>query len=260
MKRKILALCAVALAVTACLNSTESTPSDFGFIVMNAESTAEGYVVDPVAYFYRTTARIRLPDSEAARDTCIRQFGFPPELEGFIAPTISAGSAFQLNVSGLETQMGIKVEDSFISYELSGGEPIEFTPGDSVSIVIPGEPGGFQPWTMKAKTAEAFTASPLPTYEVPTPIDLEWTPPEAAGSRMTLTLIYPVGNQGAEHVYCELVDDGEATLSMGLVDAWRVAPPSSKQTIFVRQRFTGVADNGAAVLVASTLEYRPTEP
>jgi hypothetical protein len=260
MSRKILALPAAALMLAACFSTTENTTSDFGFIVLNAEPAGAGFEVDPKGYFYRTTNRIRLPDTQPTRDTCIRVLGSPPPLEGFIAPTISAGSAFQLTLSGLENQMGIRVDESFISYEVAGGEPIAFTPGDTVSIVIPGEDGGFRAWTLKAKTAEAFIAAPLPVYDVPSDVDIEWTPAEEPGSRMTLILLYPVGNQGMEHAYCELVDDGEATLEAGLVDAWRVAPAGSRQTIFTRQRFTSVSDGESSLLIASTLEVRPTAP
>ena len=212
-------------------------------------------MVDPNAQFYRTTAQVRLPTSTVANDTCVRLTGFPIRPTGLGVPSIGAGSSLQLQLSGFEAALAVQASSGAIWYEAS--EPLPITPGDMAQLHIPGEADGFPAAMLSAKTAEAFSVEPVPSYQSsPTPVEVQWSAATTPGSRMTLTLIYPWGTTGTEHVYCELVDDGSHILRADVVDGWRAAPVASKQALFERQRVTTSSEGRTHLVVISTLETR----
>ena len=260
MRSNTLAIPAMAVALSACLNSNEpGTPRDYGFLLLETTPTAEVFQTEASGVFYRTTGRVTLPSTEAQNDSCVRRPGFPADPVGLLPPTISAGPSLQLTLSGTEMNLDMNVSDFAITYA-PAVEAFESVPGDVATLVIPGDPDGFPNLVIAGKTAEPFAVDPVPTYSSPTPITFEWTPAEEAGSRMSITLRYVVG-QGVgqpEHVYCELEDDGTHTLPADWVDGFRAA--GFKEAIFRRDRITTLIEGGATMLLSSSLEVEAETP
>ena len=260
MHSKTFAIPAVALALTACLNSSEpDPPHDFGFVLLETIPTDAGYRTEVSGVFYRANTGVELPSTDAQEDTCVRRLGFPGNPVGILPATISAGTPLMLSLSGNEIELVMNVTEVSISYA-PVLESFETVPGDVATVVVPGETGGFPTFQLSAKTAEPFTAGPVPTYPEPTPMTFEWTPAEEAGSRMSITLRYVVG-QGSgqpEHIYCELQDDGSHTLPADWVDGYRAA--GFKDATFVRERITTSTESGATLLVSSSFEVEAETP
>ena len=251
------AIPALALALTACLSSNEpKPPHDFGFVLLETQETSAGYQTEISGVFYRATTEVELPSTEQERDTCVRRPGFVGNPIGILPATISAGTPVELTLSGHEIDLVMNVSELSITYA-PVIEAWETVPGDAATLTVPGDPDGFPTFDLTAKTAEAFTAGPVPTYASPTPITLEWTPAEEAGSRMSVTLQYFL-NQQAEHVYCELVDDGAHTLPADWVDGYRAA--ASKSAFFSRDRITTATVGSATMLLSSTFSVNAATP
>ena len=257
MNSRNLALPALALALSACLNSNEpGPPRDFGFVLLETTPSGAVYLTEASGVFYRTTGRVQLPSTESQEDTCVRRPGFLSDPDGLLPPTISAGSPLQLSLSGAEIDLVMNVTELSIAYA-PALDVFESVPGDVATLVIPGDPDGFPGLVIEAKTAEPFTAGAVPTYPSPTPITFEWTPAEEPGSRMSITLQYFLGQQ-AEYVYCELADDGAHTLPADWVDGYRAA--GFKQASYRRDRITTAMEGDATMLVSSSLEVQAATP
>ena len=257
MHPKTFALPIAAFALAACLNSNEpAAVHDFGFVLLETAHTSAGYQTEATGVFYRADTRVRLPSTVQERDTCVRRPGFPSSPAGVLPATISAGTPLELTLSGNEIELVMNVTEFSIAYA-PVIETFESVPGDVATLSVPGDVDGFPAFDLSAKTAEAFTAGPVPTYPSPTPITFTWTAAEEAGSRMSVTLQYFL-NQQAEHVYCELVDDGSHTLPADWVDGYRAA--GFKTAVFRRDRITMATEGGATLLFSSTFTVDAETP
>ena len=257
MHPRTVALPVVALALAACLNTNEpEPPHDFGFVLLETIETSAGYQTEASGVFYRATTRVRLPSTTQERDTCVRRPGFPDTPAGILPATISAGTPLELTLSGNEIELVMNVTEVSISYA-PVLDVFESVPGDVATLSVPGDEGGFPAFDLSGKTAEAFTAGPVPTYPSPRPITFEWTEAESEGSRMAITLQYFL-NQQAEHVYCELVDDGTHTLPADWVDGYRAA--GFKTAVFRRDRITTATEGSATLLLSSTFTVNAATP
>lgn len=246
----LLPACAVVLV--ACVGVSEPAPlQDYGFVFLDAEAAGDQDAMEPTAYFYRTSRPVPIPSSGVERDRCNRGPVTTPPDPG-IQPTISAGAALTLSVSGTETELAQLIRPTVRFYGISTGASVSFLPGDTATIAIPGESGWFPAWTVQVKTAEAFTAAQVPTYEKPTPIQLEWTAGGSTSSRMLVTLRYLVQGGGPEQVQCELVDDGSHELPADWVDAWRVASRFGKSATFLRERIVTLESESSTLTVITT--------
>lgn len=253
MTLKNLSVLGLALGLAACLNSSEpfGGQQNYGFVVLETGLETEDFVLQPSATFYRT-GQIQLPGTTSTADDCIILPFNPDQGGGIFPPTLSAGASLQLTLSGVETQLDSVRTLAGLRY--IPADLTAFTPGDTVTIDVPGADGGFPSWTMRAKTAEAFTADEVPTHEDPASLEFRWTPATGAGSRMVVSLRYPdVGGEMLE-LYCELADDGAYDLTSDLAEGWRIANALEKEASFTRWRITTQTTNGAVLLAMSSLQ------
>ena len=243
----------LACSLAACSIGTEPPPEvDHGFVLLPAEPGGDQDRMEPTAYFYRTNRPIDIPSDGEEGDRCTRGPASPPANRG-IQPTISAGPSVTLSVSGTEATLTQLIRPAVRFYGVSTGSPVMFVAGDTATVDIPGESAWFPAWNVEVKTAEAFDATPIPTYEKPTPIELAWTVPDADDSRMIVTLRYTVG-LAAEQVLCNLFDDGAHVLPADWVDAWRTASRFSKSATFVRERVVTYESERSKLTVVTTYE------
>ncbi|HUF27816.1 MAG TPA: hypothetical protein VMM18_12650 [Gemmatimonadaceae bacterium] len=260
MTRKTLAVLGTAFGLTACLNTAEpfGADTDYGFLVLEARTAPEaGFVVNPLAIFYRT-GPVLLPTSQTALDTCfvraIEDDGSAP----VYPPTVHAGEPLTMLLSGMQTTLTRQNVAGTWMYLPDPGTAgsVTFTPGDSVTITIPGAADGFASLTQKAKTAEPFTHSPVEVPLEGEPVQLRWTASTILGSKMLVSLRYsPASAPGTmRQIICDLTDDGVYDIGSIISDEWRTSDPLPGDITFSRWRITTDLGRNSAFLTISTFE------
>lgn len=250
-------LLGAVLALSACLDtSAPGGPElNYGFLFLETNSEEGQFVTNPNAVFYRTR-QLQLPSTNGTNDICIEGLLPDDQPGGQLPPSVSAGAAVQVGLSGASAELTPLTTAEGTRYLVTGGTSLPFNPGDSATVTIPGSEEGFPSWTMKAKTAEAFTPQEVASPSGPETIQLRWSPAASGpGSRMLVSLRYPsVDGGGMSQLYCELNDDGSHDLEPTLTTGWRAADPLEKDVVWSRWRITGQAKTGAALLVISTYQ------
>jgi hypothetical protein len=153
---------------------------------------------------------------------------------------------------------------SYIWYKTDLATGIEFTPGDTVQMQIPGNGTNYPAVNVTVRTAEAFDHDPVTVPAEGENLELVWTPAPEPGSLMSFSLRYsaPGTNTGLlnQQVFCGLVDDGSHLISAGLLGGWRNSVGDLRETEATRLRHTKLdVDTRTQVVLASTFS-RPIQP
>ncbi|MEY4608968.1 MAG: hypothetical protein RL625_1185 [Gemmatimonadota bacterium] len=231
------ALVALTVLTAACVDTLEPSKNRFGLVSYTAfRDEVRGFVMDPEAVFYdRTDLRYTPPPA----DSCVLAAYTPAVIAGSSFPTLSAGEFLLTQVGAQRDSMRGLVEFGAFVYRPVRKTGIPFTPGDTVSVQIPGSTTGFPAATVALRTAEAFTADSVRIPEGDQDLALSWTAAPVAGSLMTVSLRY--GNafsngQLNEQVFCGFTDDGAGTIRAALLIGWRTAAPTLRETRIIRLR------------------------
>lgn len=254
------------LLLGGCLNTTDNRGPElnYGFVFLETTSDDGQIVTNPNAVFYRTN-QLQLPSTNGTQDICVEVPFRDDQVGGTLPPALSAGATVQVAVSGETATLTPSTTTEGTRYVVSGGTALPFTPGDSATVTIPGAEDGFPSWTLKAKTAEAFTPQAVPHPTEAVALQLRWAPAASStGSRMLVSLRYP-SEAGDEmlQLYCELNDDGTHDVDPLLSRGWREAVDAETDVVWARWRITGQAKTGAALLVISTYQVpldAPNDP
>lgn len=190
--------------------------------LLSAQGSAGAYTTSPAIAFYRV-AGATLVNSAITRDTCFETTYTPSgDTVATIAPPVSAGS-FVLFAVGGHTDT-LKRSNSLDPYYRASGA-IAFTPGDSVTVTIPGDANGFPMSSFRAGTAEAFTVDTIASVTEGDPVSVTWTSSRTPGSAMLIAFRY--ASSGARtldrEVACSLVDDGSVAVSGAIMQNWERA-------------------------------------
>lgn len=230
------------LALGAC-NSDRFGPAKerTGFISATAyDGGGGGYAMRFLGAFYKYDG---LVTGIPAAETCQ---GAPYRAENTTVatlPTVSAGQYLYTEVGGRRDTLFQSSGLGLLAYQLLTVNAVPFTPGDTLTVEVPGETGGFPGTTLKVRTAEAFTLSPVGTGTDGQPLTVTWTPAPQPGSLMTISL--RLNGSGTSttpdaQIYCVFNDDGSGDISAALAGVWRAAEPESRSVKATRIRQTEV--------------------
>lgn len=254
------AVLALTLVVAACVDTLEPSKNRFGLVSYTAfTDEVRGYVMDPEATFYdKTDLRYTPPPA----DSCVLAAYVAAPIAGSSFPTLSAGDFLVTQVGAQRDTMRGAIEFGAYVYRPARKTGIPFTPGDTVTVQIPGSVAGFPGATLSLRTAEAFTASTVGIPESATEdLPLTWTPAPVAGSLMTVSLRY--GNAfstGAlnEQIFCGFTDDGSGTIPATLLSGWRNAISGLRESRLIRLRSKELAIDDRTTLTVLSSFGRPT--
>lgn len=249
IRRRVVPLALAALTATsvACLSATEYSRVPFGFVTIVAQKAGAAYSASTVASFYDATG-LGVPSAPVPWDSC-RALTYSPSggiSMGQVYPSINAGSAVQVRLGSRTDSLFPQVLGTETQYRIRSGGGIAYTPGDSVSVVIPGTSTGFPAITFRAKTAEPFTMQDISGAVAGARIDLKWSAPQDANSTMVLSLRYSgVGSDTLNsQVYCQFHDDGTDSIPARYAAAWASAGKKAWVASRVRTYIGNVARGG----------------
>ncbi|MGQ0713326.1 MAG: hypothetical protein ACT4PJ_06295 [Gemmatimonadaceae bacterium] len=259
--RRLLSLSALVtpIVLAACLEPDPVPESNYGVIGLNTVVTSSDTILSPEALFYRS-GLARLPTSRLSNDAC--QIGIypPPGGEILLPRFLDAGESIAVSTASTTHSLFPTIVDSRELYLLPDDVTFPFRPGEVVTVTVPGAPGGFSNGTISLATAAGFTfdaveATPLPDEALP----LSWSPAGDDSTKMLVQLRYGVGQLEAnQQIFCELIDDGAATVPPVLLNQWRNATTGSREVSAARWRVRFQEVSGGVLIVISSFEIEGT--
>ncbi len=232
---RVVASGVLLLASSACLGDFSLDPDRAGFINARAFDDGGNSVLRVDGAFYRGFGL----------DVLVGFPGLCQVLEysstgGGGIQTLDAGPSFAASIAGNSAPVSRVTVGTTLTYEMSVGTSLPYTPGDTLTVSIDGQSGGFPAATVRVRTAEPFVMEPVvapPTG--PTPTVATWTPATVPGSVMTLSLRYStldgILTPNAQ-IYCVFHDTGSGTIPENLLDAWIGSDPASRSQAAQRVR------------------------
>jgi hypothetical protein len=219
----LLAIVGMLLAAGACdqLTSASSSGNPVMLVTLNARAKAGAYTTSPVGNFYRVGSAT-FSSAGSATDSC-RGLAYDPNAvpAPITATPIGGGGFVAINVSG-RTDTLRKVSTTDLTYRLSTTAGVLFTPGDTITFVIPGDVTGFPGVTVQGRTAEAFTFNPIVVPPATQNMTLTWTAATDANAAMLVSLRYNNGTGTGlnAEVFCDFKDGGTGTVPAALTALW----------------------------------------
>lgn len=243
------------IVLAACLDPDPLPEANYGVIGLNAVVTSTDTLLSPEALFYRSEL-LSLPTSAISNDACTI-FDYPPQGgAGTLPRFLDAGESVAVSTADLTRFLVKTIDGNRELYALPFGETMPFSPGEEVTITVPGAPGGFANGTITVRTAHAFTLDTVPSRPLQdSTLKLVWTPAGDDSTKMLVQLRY--GDNQPEpnrQIFCELVDDGEAEVPALLLTQWRNATTGSREVSAARWRVVAREVTGGVLVVVSAFE------
>ena len=240
--------------VVACEDSLSvDIPDDtWGFVQLVAARVGAEHQTLPEAFFFR--GRLGgVPNSDLVFDSC-NTVAFSPGGELGGVTYIDAGAEVSLTLGSVVAPLERITSQTRTFYQPTGGA-LTFTPGDSVSVDVPGAVGGFPQSAVRAKTAEPFTMSDVTVPTGTEAIQLQWTPSTDASSAMIVSLRFAGEGATAQNrqVLCPFVDDGVDSIPFRFYDEWAAGSQQSVVSTRLRTRYV-IAPGNAILGVVSTYQ------
>lgn len=257
-----LALFAGMLVLGACNNDRFGPAKErTGFISATAYDAGGGnYALRFLGAFYKYDG---LVTGIGAPESCQGARYTPQNTSVATLPTVSAGEYLYTQIGGRKDTLFQSAGLGLTAYQLLTVNAVPFTPGDTLTVEVPGATGGFPGTVLKVRTAEAFTFDPVGTGTDGQPLTISWTPAPQPGSLMTFSLRFNSGGTAATpdaQIYCVFNDDGSGEVSAALANIWRATLPESRSVQAARIRQTEVVfDRDTKVTLLSYFE-RPLAP
>ena len=245
-----------SLALVACLDPEPVPESDYGVIGLTTVVSGSDTTLSPEALFYRT-GPLGLPTSRVASDQCQIAVYPTPSPNTQLPRFLDAGDSVAVSAVASTKYLFPTIDANGESYVLRAADRFPFSPGETITITVPGVPGGFANGTISVLTARGFTMGPIsPSPPTGEGLDLTWTPAGDDSTKLLVSLQYGVGQlQANEQIFCSLVDDGTAEVSNLLLTRWRTATTGSRKVEAARWRVAAKEVSGGVLLVVSAFEF-----
>ncbi|HET8769523.1 MAG TPA: hypothetical protein VFM71_00940 [Gemmatimonadaceae bacterium] len=260
MRLSSLAIAALALISTGCLDGLDTPQGKAGFITLDVLAAGVGeYAVRPFGVFYDETS---LRFNRATPGQCAILPYFDDDAQFNAGKTMNVGENIVTSLPTGANELLPATEFNFTFYRTTAAGGIPLVPGDTMSFTIIGGEG-FPATSIADATPESFTYADVPVPTVPEPITLEWTPPTVAGSIINFSLRYADDFANAEvnrQITCWFEDTGAAVIPASFTDGWIRAKDDLREVSATRLRskVAQVADDVELTMIA-TLSV-PTEP
>ncbi len=255
------AVLAGILALSACNERFGPAKEKTGFISATAYDGGGGaYALRFLGAFYKYDG---LSTGIPAAETC--QGGSFSTQNTTVAtlPTVSAGQQLVTRIGGRADTLFQSSGLGLTAYQLLTVNSVPYTPGDTLTLEVPGEVGGFPGTTLKVRTAEAFTHDAVGTGSEGQPLTITWTPAPLPGSLMTFSLRFNSSGTASvpdAQIYCVFTDDGSGEVGTSFASIWRATLPESRSVRATRIRQTEVVFDANTKVTLLSYFDRPLAP
>ncbi len=246
------ALLALTLGAGAC-RSFDVEQNQFAIIsVPTTPASGGGFITSPSAIFFEGTG-VQLSTTQVGIEGCVDRLLGTPAPPAF--EDIDAGPAVEVSLSGIDATLLPVPSITGVKYQLPNGVSFPSTPGNQITLTIPGAVGGFPARVVRARTVEAFTPSAIALPAATTDeLPFTWTPlPSLPGSAMFYSFRYAATGTANfdREIACVFADDGSGSVAANLLNGFRT---SGFRAVFAQRALVTLERFGSAVThVTSTL-------
>lgn len=252
MPIRTIALSGLALLLAGCNDGLSTARERSGFVAAVAlDAGGSTYAMEYLGAFYRYNG---LSADLGELETCIAIPYSPIAPPIATLPTMEAGEGVYLTLSGRDDTLRANTDLGITSYSLVGVKSVPYTPGDTLTLTVPGDVNGFPPATVKVRTAEPFTFDPVGNPADAEPLTVTWTAATEPGSTIVfrLRLSNTASPDPNTEIICIFADDGSGEVGAIYADVWADADPASKSVAVERVRQgTVVIDERTKLTVSS---------
>ena len=243
------------VALAACLDPDPVPESNYGVIGLTTVVTPTDTILSPEALFYRT-GLLGLPTSRVTSDQCQIAAYPTPNPNTQLPRFLDAGDSVAVSTATTTKYLFQTVNSNGESYVLEAGDRFPFHPGETVTVTVPGAPGGFANGTISVLTAQGFTLGAIDaTPPLDEGLDVTWSPAGDDSTKMLISLQYGVGEiEANEQIFCSLIDDGAYEVPAVLVNRWRTAMTGSRRVEAARWRVSLKEVSGGVLLLVSAFQ------
>jgi hypothetical protein len=256
MSRSRLSLLApfVAVALFSACRSLEVESTQVALISLPTGRSGDVYIATPTAFFIEGRG-LSLASSVVGLEGCIVR-NLTPQSNTQPFTYLDAGETVTAAFDDVSAALIKHTDGAQTTYALPPGQSMPFTPGENITITIPGAAGGFPARTVVAPTAEAFTPAPV-TLPVSLTADMPvtWSPAATliVGSAMFYSFQYATaGGIPDREIACVFEDDGASFVGSAALTEFRQS--SVRSATAQRGRITFNRVGGAITHVTSTFQ------
>jgi len=271
---RLLILVGVATLGACSLSTDLPTTRPLGIVVLTDTVDADSNtVLSPIAHFFNGQGVV-VPDSHTIVDSCLvipylaDTGAFPYEL---FAP-LNAGDSVIVQTGGVTASLFPVLNPTTQmptgAYALMSVPSIPFTPGNAVSVTVPGATGNgsYPPGAASAATSVPYTVAPINRDPNPDSMVIAWSPASGNGSAMVFAIGFDTAATGTGdpihlEMYCSNLDDGVANVPQAVARIWDKALPGPRNMRSYRWQTT-IQNNGAAglIIISQHNEYAADAP
>ncbi|HEU6451936.1 MAG TPA: hypothetical protein VFT57_10980 [Gemmatimonadaceae bacterium] len=244
--RKFPGLIAVSAIVLAGCNLSSDLPTTqrLGFITVSQYGEGDTATIDVLGSFFQPSATVQpnIPNTAGVPDTCnVYDYQGPPDDQGPIKlDNLNAGDSIVIKTDKATGKLVPIVNMAgSVDYRLATGR-LPFTPGSKITIVIPGDSGGFPAHTDTVSTFVAPTFTPIERHPTDD-LSIHWSGGGATYGAMQLEFLYSNTESTAPNkgMLCMLRDDGNYTIPRFVVGGeWESSPDDAQSVTAVRWNTT----------------------
>lgn len=263
--RPFSALLLVAVAAGCGADDPQLPRENYALIFTEARAVSGGgFVTLPVANFINTTQLAFSSSTQPADDCIVTTYDADQTGTDLGDITYLSPGADVTVASGAQTRelsLVTNPQNQAQTWQIGGGQGgLPYTPGDTITFTGSGDANGFPLFSIKARSAEAFTFTEPAVPAAGQPLVLSWTTTGVApGSSMLVSLRYnaPNSDELDRQVFCEMVDDGTFSIPATFLVEWRTA--TERETAFSRWRTEFKQVDGRSFVVVSSNFTVPTQ-
>ena len=271
---RLLVIAGVATLGACSLSTDLPTSRPLGVVVVTDTVDGSGNtVVSPIAHFFNGQGVV-VPDSRVVVDSCVvipnlaDTGAFPYQL---FTP-LNAGDSVIVQTGGISASLFPEIDPTT---QLATGQydlhepPIPFTPGDPISVTVPGATGGgsYPSGATSAATSAPYTVAPIDRAPNPDSFNISWSPAAGNGSAVVFVLAFdtaassPAGNPLHIELYCSDTDTGTLHVPASVARLWLKALPGPRNMRSYRW-VTTIQNNGGAglIVISQHNEYAADAP
>ncbi|HEU4586538.1 MAG TPA: hypothetical protein VFR95_12365 [Gemmatimonadaceae bacterium] len=248
-------LIAASAIVLAGCNLSSDLPSSqrLGFVSITQYGEGDTATLDVLGSFFQPNANIQpnIQNTAAVPDTCsVFDYQGPPDEPNPVkVDNLNAGDSIVIKTDKATGKLVpvINLAGS-VDYRLSGGR-LPFTPGSKVTIVIPGDTGGFPGSTDSVSTFVAPTFTPIERHPTED-LEVHWTGGGATYGAMQLQFLYSNTSNSTPNrgMICALRDDGSYTIPRFVTGGEWDSSPDDAQSVSALRWNTTIKQNQDVLL------------
>lgn len=253
LKRRAALRAAVALLIAAplagCLNVVDTDNSFYQYGAVTVRSVGSGTQLaasSSAIFFEALTAQI--PDSRSVQNSCA--ISSVDTTTSVSKGDLKAGSALTLLVGANASKQSLAMPFNVTNTSYIGASGFTYSNGDSVTVSVPGETGGFSASSVTVRLAERLIPADITMPTSGQTMDLAWNPGDAT-SAIIVSIRY--ANPGTtsyanEQVLCSLIDDGSESIPSSAINAFLLSPESKRSVRFTRWRTNATQPTNRSLL------------